>query len=127
MAAAIAPLSATSSQEPTFIGEVGLKTRSMLKKRAGLPRSEISSSGLTANYSGTDTLEYSVGGYTPTTGQIPPDTPTTITLSPDQTTIQVFDPANASNVWTLTLSEYTPHSNSGSSSTFVGQLLFGAV
>src|SRR4051812_20009573 len=35
------------SHEPTLIGEVTLKTRSMLRKRSGLPRSEVSRSGLT--------------------------------------------------------------------------------
>src|SRR5256885_4515547 len=37
---------ATSSQDPTLIGEVTLKTRSMLKNRSGRPRSEISRAGL---------------------------------------------------------------------------------
>ena len=34
-------------QVPTLIGEVGLKTRSMLRNRAGRPRSEIRRGGLT--------------------------------------------------------------------------------
>jgi hypothetical protein len=36
-----------SSQEPTLIGEVSLKTRSIFTKRSGLPRSEVKSRGLT--------------------------------------------------------------------------------
>src|ERR671922_1662655 len=35
------------SQEPTLIGEVTLKTRSMLMNRIGLPRSEVSNTGET--------------------------------------------------------------------------------
>ena len=35
------------SHEPTLIGEVTLTTRSMLRKRRGLPRSEVRSIGLT--------------------------------------------------------------------------------
>src|SRR5439155_2885916 len=38
--------SALRIHEPTLIGEVTLNIRSMLKKRLGLPRSEINSSGL---------------------------------------------------------------------------------
>ncbi len=34
---------AASSHEPTFIGEVGLKVRSMCRKRPGRPRSSTSS------------------------------------------------------------------------------------
>jgi hypothetical protein len=34
-------------QEPTLIGEVTLKTRSMFRNRSGRPRSEIRSTGLT--------------------------------------------------------------------------------
>ena len=36
-----------ATHEPTLIGEVTLKTRSMLRKRSGRPRSVISSTGLT--------------------------------------------------------------------------------
>ena len=43
-----APLVAASTHAPTFNGDVTLKTRSMLKKRAGRPRSAISSGGLAA-------------------------------------------------------------------------------
>src|SRR3954469_7460294 len=45
-ATAVARPLALSSHEPTLIGEVTLKTRSMLTKRDGLPRSEIRSAGL---------------------------------------------------------------------------------
>src|ERR1700675_2425378 len=38
-AAADAPPNAEISQEPTLIGEVGLNTRSMFRKRSGRPRS----------------------------------------------------------------------------------------
>ena len=38
-------LNAARHQAPRFIGERGLKTRSMLRKRAGRPRSEINSAG----------------------------------------------------------------------------------
>src|SRR4051812_49512565 len=34
--------------EPTLIGDVTLKTRSMLRNRSGLPRSEVRRRGLTA-------------------------------------------------------------------------------
>lgn len=37
-----------TNQVPTLIAEVGLKTRSIRKKRSGRPRSEISSGGETA-------------------------------------------------------------------------------
>src|SRR5688572_13506437 len=40
----VAPDNATT-QDPTLIGDVILKTRSMLRKRAGRPRSVISSTG----------------------------------------------------------------------------------
>src|SRR3954454_12138951 len=43
---AVARPLALSSHEPTLIGEVTLKTRSMLTKRDGLPSSEIRSAGL---------------------------------------------------------------------------------
>jgi hypothetical protein len=43
----VTPLAA-STHDPTLIGEVTLKSRSMLRKRAGRPRSEMSSAGLTA-------------------------------------------------------------------------------
>ena len=39
---------ADSTHVPTLIGEVGLNTRSMLRKRLGRPRSAIRSGGLTA-------------------------------------------------------------------------------
>ncbi len=45
-AAVVAPL-ALSTHEPTLIGEVTLNIRSMLRKRAGLPRSEMRRTGLT--------------------------------------------------------------------------------
>src|SRR5688500_4807135 len=35
------------SHDPTLIGDVGLKTRSMLRKRSGRPRSRMRSTGLT--------------------------------------------------------------------------------
>ncbi len=37
----------TSTHDPTLIGDVTLNSRSMLRKRSGRPRSEISSAGLT--------------------------------------------------------------------------------
>ena len=40
---------AASSQEPTLIGEVTLKTRNMFSIRSGRPRSLTSSTGLTAS------------------------------------------------------------------------------
>ncbi len=45
----VAPPLVARIQEPTLIGEVTLKTRSMFRKRSGRPRSEISSAGLTAS------------------------------------------------------------------------------
>ena len=39
---------AASTQEPRLMGEVTLIIRSMFKKRAGLPRSEVSNTGLVA-------------------------------------------------------------------------------
>ena len=41
----LAPLAA-STHEPTLMGEVSLTMRSMFMKRAGRPRSEMSSAGL---------------------------------------------------------------------------------
>ena len=43
----VAPLETKRIQLPTLIGEVTLNTRSMLRKRSGLPRSEISRIGET--------------------------------------------------------------------------------
>src|SRR3954454_22583865 len=45
-ATAVASPLAVSSHEPTLIGDVTLKTRSMFKNRDDLPRSEMSSGGL---------------------------------------------------------------------------------
>src|SRR5437588_4642595 len=45
--AALAPF-AVSTQDPRLIGEVTLNIRSMFKNRAGLPRSEMSNTGLIA-------------------------------------------------------------------------------
>ena len=42
-----APPIAVSSHEPTFIGELGFTTRSMLANRSGRPRSLTRSAGLT--------------------------------------------------------------------------------
>src|SRR5262249_60725412 len=39
----------TRIQEPTLIGEVTLKTRSMFRNRSGRPRSDTSSAGLTTS------------------------------------------------------------------------------
>src|SRR5207248_3868534 len=50
-AVADAPLETNRIQEPTLIGEVTLKTRSMFRKRSGRPRSEIRSAGLTRSAS----------------------------------------------------------------------------
>ncbi len=47
-AGAISVPFAARIHEPTLIGEVILKTRSMFRNRSGRPRSEISSAGLTA-------------------------------------------------------------------------------
>src|SRR5215831_13731748 len=47
-AIAAAPPNAARVHEPMLIGEVGRKTRSMLAKRHGRPRSDTSSAGLTA-------------------------------------------------------------------------------
>jgi len=50
--AAVAPLMAAPNaeriQDPTLIGEVTLKTRSMFRNRCGTPRSAISSTGATS-------------------------------------------------------------------------------
>jgi len=48
-AAPLAVPNEATTQLPTLIGEVTLKTRSMFRKRSGRPRSEISSRGLTAS------------------------------------------------------------------------------
>jgi hypothetical protein len=45
----VTPPLAPSSHEPTLIGEVGLKTRNMLRNRSGRPRSAIRSGGATSS------------------------------------------------------------------------------
>jgi hypothetical protein len=44
-----APPDTNRIHEPTLIGDVTLKTRSMCRNRSGLPRSEISSAGETTS------------------------------------------------------------------------------
>ena len=46
MAAAVAMPLSVRIHEPTLIGEVTLNIRSMLRNRAGFPRSEVKSAGL---------------------------------------------------------------------------------
>ena len=44
-----APPETKRIHDPTLIGDVTLKTRSILRKRSGRPRSEINNSGETAS------------------------------------------------------------------------------